>query len=176
MRIGASGPMFRVVIWDAMTPDIKKMVYQAAKGIPRDDDAMIEAVKEAAYIVENIDEEIKGPKKKTLDYLFIYLFLILACNRKVMVEATYSNYKVGSLAITPGPHRDMPRSGHSVRGCSPPLLSLCMFHLASSVPGALLARRPPRRVVLHFLLPSPPIFSSFSHLCFLHSSYQYIRE
>jgi hypothetical protein len=28
---------------------------------------MIEAVKEAAYIVENIDEEIKGPKKKTLE-------------------------------------------------------------------------------------------------------------
>jgi hypothetical protein len=109
-------------------------------------------------------------------YLFIYLFLILACNRKVMAEATYSNYKVGSLAVTPGPHRDTPRSGRSVRGCSPPLLSLCMFHLASSVPGALLARRPPRRVVLHFLLPSPPVFSSFSRLCFLHSSYQYIRE
>jgi hypothetical protein len=34
MRVGASGPMFRAVIWDAMTPDIKKMVYQAAKGIP----------------------------------------------------------------------------------------------------------------------------------------------
>jgi hypothetical protein len=59
--------MFRAVVWDAMTPDIKKMVYQAAKGIPRDDDAMIEAVKEAAYIVENIDEEIKGPKKQTLE-------------------------------------------------------------------------------------------------------------
>jgi hypothetical protein len=28
---------------------------------------MIEAVKEAAYIVKNIDEEIKGPKKKTLE-------------------------------------------------------------------------------------------------------------
>jgi hypothetical protein len=27
MRVGASGPMFRAVIWDAMTPDIKKMVY-----------------------------------------------------------------------------------------------------------------------------------------------------
>jgi hypothetical protein len=67
MRVGASGPMFRAVIWDAMTPDIKKIVYQAAKGIPRDDDAMIEAVKEAAYIVENIDEEIKGPKKRTLE-------------------------------------------------------------------------------------------------------------
>jgi hypothetical protein len=67
MRVGASGPMYRAVIWDAMTPDIKKMVYQAAKGIPRDDDAMIEAVKEAAYIVENIDEEIKGPKKRTLE-------------------------------------------------------------------------------------------------------------
>jgi hypothetical protein len=59
--------MFRAVIWDAMTPDIKKMVYQVAKGIPRDDDAMIEAVKEAAYIVKNIDEEIKGPKKRTLE-------------------------------------------------------------------------------------------------------------
>jgi hypothetical protein len=59
--------MFRAVICNAMTPDIKKLVYQAAKGIPRDDDAMIEAVKEAAYIVENIDEEIKGPKKKTLE-------------------------------------------------------------------------------------------------------------
>jgi hypothetical protein len=59
--------MFRAVIWDAMTPDIKKMVYQAAKGIPRDDDAMIEVVKEAVYIVENIDEEIKGPKKRTLE-------------------------------------------------------------------------------------------------------------
>jgi hypothetical protein len=103
--------------------------------------------------------------------LFIYyLFLIPTCNRKVMAEATYSNYKVGSLAITPGPHRDMPHSGRSVRRCSPLLLSLCMFHLASSVPGALLARRPPRLVVLHFLLPSPPIFSSFSRLCFLHSS------
>jgi hypothetical protein len=67
MRVGASGPMFRAVIWDAMTPDIKKMVYQAAKGIPKDDDAMIEAVKEAAYIVENIDEEIKGPKRRTLE-------------------------------------------------------------------------------------------------------------
>jgi hypothetical protein len=67
MRVGASGPMFRAVIWDAMTPDMKKMVYQVAKGIPRDDDAMIEVVKEAAYIVENIDEEIKGPKKKTLE-------------------------------------------------------------------------------------------------------------
>jgi hypothetical protein len=67
MRVGASGPMFRAVIWDAMTPDIKKMVYQSFKGIPRDDDAMIEAVKEAAYIVENIDEEIKGPKKRTLE-------------------------------------------------------------------------------------------------------------
>jgi hypothetical protein len=67
MRVGASGPMFRAVIWDAMTPDIKRMVYQAAKGIPKDDDAMIEAVKEAAYIVENIDEEIKGPKKRTLE-------------------------------------------------------------------------------------------------------------
>jgi hypothetical protein len=67
MCVGASGPMFRAVIWDAMTPDIKKMVYQAAKGIPQDDDAMIEAVKEAAYIVENIDEEIKGPKKRTLE-------------------------------------------------------------------------------------------------------------
>jgi hypothetical protein len=59
--------MFRAVIWDAMTPDIKKMVYQAPKGIPRDDNAMIEAVKEAAYIVKNIDEEIKGPKKRTLE-------------------------------------------------------------------------------------------------------------
>jgi hypothetical protein len=67
MRVGASGPMFRAVIWDAMTPEIKKMVYQSFKGIPRDDDAMIEAVKEAAYIVENIEEEIKGPKKKTLE-------------------------------------------------------------------------------------------------------------
>jgi hypothetical protein len=28
---------------------------------------MMEAVKEAAYIVENIDEEIKGPKKRTLE-------------------------------------------------------------------------------------------------------------
>jgi hypothetical protein len=28
---------------------------------------MIEAVKEAAYIVENINEEIKGPKKRTLE-------------------------------------------------------------------------------------------------------------
>jgi hypothetical protein len=28
---------------------------------------MIEAVKEAAYIVKNIDEEIKGPKKQTLE-------------------------------------------------------------------------------------------------------------
>jgi hypothetical protein len=59
--------MFRAVIWDTITPDIKMMVYQAAKGIPRDDDAMIEVVKEAAYIVENIDEEIKGPKKRTLE-------------------------------------------------------------------------------------------------------------
>jgi hypothetical protein len=67
IRVGVSGPIFRAVIWDAMTPDIKKMVYQAAKGIPQDDDAMIKAVKEAAYIVENIDEEIKGPKKKTLE-------------------------------------------------------------------------------------------------------------
>jgi hypothetical protein len=50
-----------------MTPAIKKMVYQSFKGIPRDDDAMIEAVKEATYIVENIDEEIKGPKKRTLE-------------------------------------------------------------------------------------------------------------
>jgi hypothetical protein len=50
-----------------MTPDIKRMVYQAAKGIPKDDDAMIEAVKEAAYIIENIDEESKGPKKRTLE-------------------------------------------------------------------------------------------------------------
>jgi hypothetical protein len=108
--------------------------------------------------------------------IYIYLFLILTCNCKVMAEAIYSNYKVGSLAITPGPHRDTPRSGHSVRRYSPPLLSLCIFHLASSVPGALLAWRPPCRVVLHFLLPSPPIFSSFSHLCFLHGSYQYIRE
>jgi hypothetical protein len=47
--------------------DIKKMVYQAAKGIPPDDDAMIEVVKEATYIVKNIDEEIKGPKKRTLE-------------------------------------------------------------------------------------------------------------
>jgi hypothetical protein len=67
MRVGASGPMFRAVIWDAITPEIKKMVYQSFKGIPRDDDAMIEAVKEAAYIVENIEEEIKGPKKRTLE-------------------------------------------------------------------------------------------------------------
>jgi hypothetical protein len=59
--------MFRAVIWDAMTPDIKKMVYQVAKGIPQDDNAMIEAVKEAAYIVENIDKEIKGPKKRILE-------------------------------------------------------------------------------------------------------------
>jgi hypothetical protein len=65
--VGTSGPMFRAVIWDAMTPDIEKIVYQAAKGIPWDDDAMIEAVKEAAYIVKNIDEEIKGPKKRTLE-------------------------------------------------------------------------------------------------------------
>jgi hypothetical protein len=28
---------------------------------------MIEVVKEAAYIAKNIDEEIKGPKKRTLD-------------------------------------------------------------------------------------------------------------
>jgi hypothetical protein len=59
--------MFRAVIWDAMTPDIKKMVYQVAKGIPRDDNTMIEAGKEAAYIIENIDKEIKGPTKKTLE-------------------------------------------------------------------------------------------------------------
>jgi hypothetical protein len=122
------------------------------------------------------DQNPKGTIPNINIYLFIYLFLILACNRKVMAEATYSNYKVGSLAVTPGPYRDTPLSGHSVWGCSPPLLSLCMFHLASSVPGALLARRPPPRVVLRFLLPSPPVFSSFSRLCFLHSSYQYIRE
>jgi hypothetical protein len=67
MQVGISDPMFRVVIWDAMTPDIKKMVYQAAKGIPGDDDAMIEVVKEAAYIVKNIDKEIKGPKKRILE-------------------------------------------------------------------------------------------------------------
>jgi hypothetical protein len=59
--------MFRAVLCDAMTPDIKKMVYQAAKGIPQDDNAIIEAVKEATYIVENIDKEIKGPKKRTLE-------------------------------------------------------------------------------------------------------------
>jgi hypothetical protein len=28
---------------------------------------MIEAVKEAGYIIQNIDEEIKGPKKRTLE-------------------------------------------------------------------------------------------------------------
>jgi hypothetical protein len=67
MWVGTSGPMFRAVIWNTMTPDIKKMVDQAAKGIPRDDDAMIKAVKEAAYVVENINEEIKGPKKRTLE-------------------------------------------------------------------------------------------------------------
>jgi hypothetical protein len=67
MRVGASSPIFRAVIWDAMTPEIKKIVYQSFKGIPRDDDAMIEAVKEAAYIVENINEEIKGPKRRTLE-------------------------------------------------------------------------------------------------------------
>jgi hypothetical protein len=66
MGVGISGLMFRVVICDTMTPEIKKMVYQSFKGIPRDDDAMIEAVKEAAYIVENIEEEITGPKKRTL--------------------------------------------------------------------------------------------------------------
>jgi hypothetical protein len=65
--VGISSPIFRAVIWDAMTPDIKKMVYQVAKGIPQDDDAMIEVVKEAAYIVENIDEEIKGSKERTLE-------------------------------------------------------------------------------------------------------------
>jgi type III secretory pathway lipoprotein EscJ len=59
--------MFRAVILDAMTPEIKKMVYQSFKGIPRDNDAMIEVVKEATYIVENIDEEIKGPKKRILE-------------------------------------------------------------------------------------------------------------
>jgi hypothetical protein len=67
MRVGTSGPIFRVVIWDAMTPEIKKMVYQSFKGILRDDDTMIEAVKEAGYIVENIEEEIKGPKKRILE-------------------------------------------------------------------------------------------------------------
>jgi hypothetical protein len=67
MRVGESGPIFRAVIWDAMTPDIKKTVYQAAKGIPQDDDAMIEAVKGAAYIIENIDKEIQRPKKRTLE-------------------------------------------------------------------------------------------------------------
>jgi hypothetical protein len=117
-------------------------------------------------------QPVLGILTTTMDlvYLFIYLFLILACNHKVMVDATYSNYKVGSLAITPGPHWDMPQSGHSVWRYSPPLLSLCMFHLVTSVPGALLAQRPPHQVVLHSLLPSPPVFSSFSHLCFLHSS------
>jgi hypothetical protein len=65
--VGISGHIFRVVIWDAMILDIKKIVYQAAKGIPQDYNAMIKAVKEAAYIVENIDEEIKGPKKRTLE-------------------------------------------------------------------------------------------------------------
>jgi hypothetical protein len=50
-----------------MTPEIKKMIYRSFNGIPRDDDAMIKAVKEATYIVENIDEEIKGPKKRMLE-------------------------------------------------------------------------------------------------------------
>jgi hypothetical protein len=34
MQVGISGPMFRAVIWDAIILDIKKMVCQAAKGIP----------------------------------------------------------------------------------------------------------------------------------------------
>lgn len=67
MRVGTSGPMFSAMIWDAMILDIMRMVYQGAKGIPRDDDAMIEAVKEAAYIVESIDKVIKGPKRRTLE-------------------------------------------------------------------------------------------------------------
>jgi hypothetical protein len=67
MRVGTLGPIFRAVIWDTMTPEIKKIVYQSFKGIPRDNDAMIEVVKEAAYIVKNILEEIKGPKRKILE-------------------------------------------------------------------------------------------------------------
>jgi hypothetical protein len=27
IRVGPSGPMFRAVIWDVMTPEIKKIVY-----------------------------------------------------------------------------------------------------------------------------------------------------
>jgi hypothetical protein len=67
MRVDASGRIFRAIIWDAMTPEILKMVYQSFKGSPQDNDTIIEAVKEAVYIVENIKEEIKGPKRRTLE-------------------------------------------------------------------------------------------------------------
>jgi hypothetical protein len=35
MQVGASGPMFRAVIWDAMTPDIKKNGLSSSQGDSR---------------------------------------------------------------------------------------------------------------------------------------------
>ena len=67
MRVGALGPMFRNVIWEAMTPAIKKMVYQRCGEVPNDDVALIHAVKEAAHVVEGLNEELGYTKKKTLE-------------------------------------------------------------------------------------------------------------
>jgi len=43
------------------------MVYQRCGGIPTDDEEMIDAVKDAAHVVEELDEELKGSKKRTLE-------------------------------------------------------------------------------------------------------------
>jgi hypothetical protein len=56
-------------------------------------------------------EGIKMDPEKILFIYLFYLFLILACNRKVMVEATYFNYIAEFPAVTLGSHCDAPQSG-----------------------------------------------------------------
>jgi hypothetical protein len=107
--------------------------------------------------------------KPKLFYLFIYLYLILACNRRVMAEATNYGTLSGARVLCLSPAGICPRAVFHVRVVVPFLL-FGPFLLSSFGPGALFARRPPRRVVLPFLHPSPPIFSLFP--AFISSSIQ----
>jgi hypothetical protein len=110
------------------------------------------------------------PHETFIIYLFIYLYLILACNRKVMAEATdygtLSSARVLRLLLA----GIRPRAVFRVRVVVPFLLfgplSCCrrLVQEPCLLGGHHTGSFPP------FLHPSPPIFKPFFHLYFLHKA------
>jgi hypothetical protein len=82
------------------------------------------------------------------------------------------NTKLRNLGVRPGPHLVSPRAVSGVWGCRPPSvimlssISRRLFQEPCMLGGHLAGLFPP------ILLPSPPLFKPFFHLCFPHDAEQ----